>query len=81
MVDVKRTEMVAEAEVTFQQSLPAVLDIQLLRASAGVTDIDGVSLSAVKSPVSLSVSVSVKNWIYFSPVGLCGVCSVRGIEF
>lgn len=46
--------MVAEAEVTFQQSLPAVLDIQLLRASAGVTDIDGVSLSAVKSPVSLS---------------------------
>lgn len=64
--------MVAEAEVTFQQSLPAVLDIQLLRASAGVTDIDGVSLSAVKSPVSLSVSVSVKNWIYFLRLGFVG---------
>lgn len=40
--------MVAEAEVMFQQNLPAVLDVKLLRASTGVADIDG----AVKSPVS-----------------------------
>lgn len=38
----KETQMVAEAEVVFQQSLPAALEIELF---------DGVS-SAVKSPVS-----------------------------
>lgn len=47
--------MVAEAEVMFQQSLPAVLDVKLLRASTGVADIDG----AVKSPVS-SANLSIR---------------------
>ncbi|KAJ0258133.1 PPM-type phosphatase domain-containing protein [Hirschfeldia incana] len=45
--------MVAEADVMFQQSLPAVLDMKLLRASTGVADIDGVSVSA-----DLSTSLS-----------------------
>ncbi|KAG2326072.1 hypothetical protein Bca4012_034797 [Brassica carinata] len=51
--------MVAEAEVMFQQSLPPVLDVQLLRASTGVADIDGVSVSTVKSPVP-SANLSIR---------------------